>query len=280
MPFSSRDLERHLSKAIPPSLHKFIPTGWQQIGTVILLRLHPHLTSHKKKIGELILENIPTCKSVLNHMGPAKSEYRIPVTELLAGSQETETTFVENQCSYTIDPTKIMFSPGNKKERQRIPNLIKPTDVVLDMFAGIGQFTIPIGVHAHPSHIESIEKNPTAYKYLVKNVKQNNLTSFVTIKMGDCRDVASKNKFSVVLMGLLPMDFLEFLPTAIEAIQQKGKIICHYTTETDIATNPLEIALENFRSSSLNLNLINTTNVKKINKRIHHFVAEISCEKK
>jgi tRNA wybutosine-synthesizing protein 2 len=279
MPFSSRDLERHLGKILPPALQRFIPTGWQQIGTVILLRLHPTLDPHKKAIGSILLENIPTCKTVLNHSGPAQNEYRIPATEYLAGSRDTETNFIENRCKFTLDPAKIMFSPGNKQERKRITTLIEPTDVVLDMFAGIGQFTVPVGVHSNPSHIESIEKNPIAYHYLVQNVKQNNLTSFVTTKNGDCRDLASVNKFSFVLMGLLPMNFLGFLPTAINAIQKKGKILCHYTAPPKTASRLIELALQKLKKPIHKLDLLRTTQIKKINKDVHHFVAMISCEK-
>jgi tRNA G37 N-methylase Trm5 len=80
-------------------------------------------------------------------------------------------------------------------------------------------------------------------------------------------------------MGLLPMDFLEFLPTAIKAIQKKGKILCHYTAPPETPSKGIELALQKLKTPSLKLELLSTNQIKKISKNIHHFVAMISCEK-
>ncbi len=279
MPFSSRDLVKLFEDELPPKLLGVFPTGWQQIGGVILIRLHPRLAPIKRAIGTVLLENIPFCQSVLNHVGSALGEYRIPNVEHLAGLENTETTFTENRCTFTLDPAKVMFSPGNKKERLRFPTLITSTDYVLDMFAGVGQFTIPIGVHGKPTHIESIEKNPVAYGYLVKNINQNNLSAITTPKFGDCRQLASTNKASVVLMGLLPMDFQAFLPTAVNAIKQKGRVYCHFIAESGQASTKLTRALVPFHRPSLSLEPLHITLVKKIRSHLQHYVATIQVEK-
>jgi len=279
MPFSSRALRKLLESEVPSDLSKYLPSGWQQIGSVVILRLHPKLGVYKKRIGDLLLENIPSCKSVLNHTGPAVGQYRIPTVEHISGIEKTETTFTENRCKFLIDPSKVMFSPGNKRERVRLSSLISPVDSVLDMFAGVGQFTVPIGVHAKPIHIEAIEKNSIAFGYLEKNVQQNPIASSIDLKMGDCRKLASKNRVSVVIMGVLPMSFIDFLPTAINAIDQLGLIYCHYTAGKTQAHHELAVGLEQVHHPSITLTPLDITKIKKINQHVHHFSATIHVRK-
>ncbi|MHA2060633.1 MAG: hypothetical protein ACW976_07635, partial [Candidatus Ranarchaeia archaeon] len=73
--------------------------------------------------------------------------------------------------------------------------------------------------------------------------------------------------------------FREFLPTAIRAIQKKGKILCHYTAPPETPSKEIELALQKLKLPSLKLELLNTTQIKKISKNVHHFVALISSEK-
>jgi len=277
--FSTKELSKYISPLLPKDLVKYVPKGWQKIGQVILLRIHPILDNRvKREIGSVLLKEIPDIKSVLNHSGPAEGELRIPSIELLAGDVDTETSFIENKCKFSIDPSKIMFSPGNRNERKIITSKIGKNDYVLDMFAGIGQFTVPIGFHSKPVYIESIEKNPVAFSYLQKNIKNNNLEKIIDPKFGDCRNKSTKERFNRVLMGLIPMDFNEFLPTAIEAIKDEGIIFCHYIANDSDKYDKVINALENYEKN-INLSIKEIRKVKKINQTSNHYVVEIEVEK-
>ncbi len=61
-----------------------------------------------------------------------------------------------------------MFSSGNMNERIRMSNISKPNEVVVDLFAGIGYFTLPIAVYSKPKKIYACEKNPISYDFFVK----------------------------------------------------------------------------------------------------------------
>ena len=102
------------------------------------------------------------CYLKLKYLQGTKRE---PSYDILYGS-ETETINKENKCLFKLDLAKVMWSKGNTSERLRIANLVKDEETVIDMFAGIGYFSIPIGVHSNAHKVISIEINPNSYYYL------------------------------------------------------------------------------------------------------------------
>ena len=161
-------LENILSKE---QLEK-LPKGFQRIGDIIILNLHQDLLEHKKNIGQTVLE-IFKVRSVCNKTGSITGKFREPQIELLAGDEDTITTHIESGCKYRFDLRKVMFAKGNIVERTRIPKQVHLGEIIIDMFAGIGYFSIPIGVLSKPKKVYSIELNPTAFEFLKENLKIN-----------------------------------------------------------------------------------------------------------
>ena len=79
--------------------------------------------------------------------------------------------------------------------------LVAPGEVVVDPFAGVGQFTVPIARHAKTTVVHSIELNPTAYNYLYENVRINRVGHLVRPLLGDCERIAPRGVADRVLMG-------------------------------------------------------------------------------
>ena len=74
-----------------------------------------------------------------------EGQKREPTVSLLYG-RETETIHKENGCLFNLDLSKVMWAKGNNNERLRIAKLVKDGETVVDMFAGIGYFSIPIAI--------------------------------------------------------------------------------------------------------------------------------------
>ena len=122
---------------------------------------------------------------------------------------DTETIHIENGIRYSFDVTRVMFAPGNgteRKQAQRYTQSIEP-EVVVDMFAGIGYFSVPVAVHGRVARLISIEKNPVSCRYLARNMRLNAVDRTKTLILcGDNRVVGNEwlGKAHRVLMGYLP----------------------------------------------------------------------------
>lgn len=217
------ELLKNLS--IPESKKEFLPAGFQRIGNVVILSLHEEVMEYRKEIGEFILKRFPYVRSVYLKKSPITGELRLPKLQWICGDKNPVTVHKENKCVFKLDVTKVMFAKGNLRERGRIPKLVKRNEVIVDMFAGIGYFSIPIGKHSKAKRVYAIEKNPTAFGFLKENIKLNSVEKKVIPIYGDNRKVELPEKAERVIMGYLP-DAKKFLPYAFRFLKNKG--IIHY----------------------------------------------------
>jgi len=180
-----------------------LPSSYQIIGNVLLIKLPKLAAKQKQKIAQAILQMLPYVKTVCE-IKEIKGELREPVVTVLAGTN-TQTVHRENDVLYKMDVSKVMFSKGNLSERKRLLDKIKEGETVIDMFAGIGYFSLPIAKFTKAKEVISIEKNATAYNFLTDNIALNKLGNIIAIQ-GDCITAARSfpSKADRVLMGYFP----------------------------------------------------------------------------
>lgn len=218
-------IKKILSKEIPSELLSKIPDKWEKIGDVVIIRLPKELIKFEENIGK-IYADVLKCKTTLRDVSGISGIYREPNVKIIYGNKKTETVHIENGVRYKLDPQKIMFSSGNMDERIRMARVTNSKETIVDLFAGIGYFTLPMAVYSKPKKIFACEINPIAYEYLCKNIVLNNATSIVEPVLGDNRKTAPKNVADRVVMGYID-DTHKFLPVAIECLKNKTGII-HY----------------------------------------------------
>jgi tRNA wybutosine-synthesizing protein 2 len=155
----------------------------------------------------------------------------------------TETVHIENHIKFCFDVCKIMFSLGNNAERIQFSKIDAKGETIVDMFAGIGYFTLPLAKHSHCSKIIAIEKNPNSLYYLQKNCKLNQVEDIVEPILGDCRTVGEQyiGHGDRISMGYLPTP-LNFLSRAFSFLKNQGGIIhYHYlATKSEYQTLPID----------------------------------------
>lgn len=236
---------------------------YKKIGNILILDnndLNDDYSSLSKK------HKVKTIMKV-SHIQGTKRE---PVYEILYGS-ETETINKENGCLFKLDLTKVMWSKGNNNERLRIAKLVEDDEIVLDMFAGIGYFTIPIGVHSNAKHIYSIEINPNSYFYLNENIKLNNLTN-VTPILGDCNVVAPRYKADRIVMGYVKTTH-HYLKVAIDSLNEGGILHYHETVpEKLMKTRPIERIIS--QAGNRDVELLKLNKIKKYAPGVEHVVVD------
>jgi tRNA wybutosine-synthesizing protein 2 len=275
-----QEIKNSLSEIIPSNLIDNLPNKWEKIGDVLIIVIPKELENYKLIISEKYAE-ILDCKSVLQDIGGISGELRVPKVKFIYGDKNTTTVHMENGIRYKFDPQKVMFSSGNMDERIRMSSISNVSETVVDLFAGIGYFTLPIAFYSKPKLIYACEKNRIAYDYLCENVVLNNVVEKVHTLFGDNRIVAPKNIADRVIMGYIG-DTSKFLKTALLCLKNcKGILHFHDKyPEKNVSDSPLkeiqEIADEYDRSAKL----INSKKVKSYAPGIGHFVFDIRIDHK
>jgi len=205
-----------------------LPRGFKRLGHVAVAYLPPALAGKEKNIAEKIIE-LSGARTVAVLEGAIAGRFREPRLRIVAGDPNTETLHLENGCRFKLDAAKVMFSPGNVHERKRIVDMVAPRETITDLFAGIGQFSIPIAVHARPRRIHAIEINQIAHGYLSENVRINKVGNIINPILGDCTKVAPKGIADRVIMGIIHVTHL-YLPLAMEALKAEGGVIHYHET--------------------------------------------------
>lgn len=197
-----------------------LPAGFQRLGRVLILRLPENLRPYFRAIGEAWCSELGV-RSVLRRAGETGGELRIPHLELIAGD-ETVTEVVEYGIRYRFDAQQVLFARGNRTERHRMGTVTRPGEVVADLFAGIGYFSLPAGVTGKAARVWAVEKNPVSYGYLVANVRLNHVETRVECVLGDNREVeVPAAAFDRVFLGYLP-SAVPWVPSALDLLRPRG----------------------------------------------------------
>ena len=108
---------------------------------------------------------------MVNKVGSIDETFRFFKMDVLAGKDDMITTVKEHGYTFTFDFSKVYWNSRLHTEHQRIVDILKPKDVVLDVFAGVGPFAIPA---CHKGCIVyANDLNPYSYSSLLDNAKKN-----------------------------------------------------------------------------------------------------------
>ncbi len=199
-----------------------LPKRWEKIGDVLLLRIPADVAPHRETIAA-IYQRVLGVRTVVEDLTNVHGPWRVPEVRWLAGGG-TETVHLENGVRFKLDISYVMFSSGNLAERVRMARYVRAGETVVDLFAGIGYFAIPIAVHAHPAKVVACEVNPTAFAYLLENIRLNRAGS-VEARLGDCRETAPTGEADRVILG--HFDAEKYLGTALEAAKDRATLHVH-----------------------------------------------------
>lgn len=273
-------IKNHSREIIPSNLLRFLPNKWEKIGDILIIKIPDKLQNYSTEIARIYAE-ILDCRTVLEDTAGISGEFREPSFKHLHGEKNTETVHIENSVKYRLDAAEIMFSSGNMDERIRMATIADENEVVVDLFAGIGYFSLPIAVHSDPQTVYACEKNPLAYKYLCHNLALNNVTKVVKPQFGDNRKVAPEGVGDRVILGYL-QDTHVFLSTAINSLKREGGIL-HYHEACPTAflpDRPLQYIREAAHKKNMKVDVLNTRKVKSYAPGVFHIVIDVKVVRK
>lgn len=241
--YKYKSLQEALTGKIQEKYFSFIPNSYDIIGTIAILEFEkPSLigdnefSKYKTLIADAVIAVNKNVQSVFEKKSEIKGDYRLREVSHLSGENNSETIHRENNCSFKLDIKKTYFSPRLVYERRRISNTqIHENEVIVDMFAGVGPFSIQIAKVNHVK-IHAFDVNPYAYKYLQENIELNSLKEEVLPYNINIRELLNPlNQFGRKLSGTvdrvimnLPEQSINFIEVTCFLMKKSGGILHFY----------------------------------------------------
>jgi tRNA (guanine37-N1)-methyltransferase len=220
----------YLADKLPPQLLTSVPRAIDFIGDIAIIEVPPELTEQKTIIGEAILKAHKQTRTVLAKSGAVAGVYRIRDFEVIAGIAKTATVHKEYGCVFHVDVAKAYFSPRLSSEHNRVASQVKTGETVVDLFAGVGPFSIQIAKQHEDVQVYAVDVNPEAVDLLKKNVAVNRVATQVVPVLGDARQAVKERLLGIadrIIMNL-PETAIEYVDVACDALRAEGGIIHYY----------------------------------------------------
>ena len=195
------------------------------VGDIAIVRLEEFKPREKKRIGEALLTELSNVNGVYEQVGGVEGELRLRSVRHLAGAKRTVTVHRENGCQFMVDIARCFFSPRLSTERLRIASQVRRNESVLNMFAGVGPFSIPIAKSSR-ARVTSCEINPFACKLHIENNRLNRVDALEVLNE-DAQELPTrlKSKYDRIIMPH-PSQADRFVPVALRLAKKNARI--HY----------------------------------------------------
>ncbi len=256
--YKFRSIEEALVGELPENILELVPKSYDIIGKIAIIEFDQINTindnsvlSYKKKVAEALVSVNKSVETVYEKKSEVKGRYRLKELKTIYGDDNPETIHKENGCLFKLDVKKTYFTPRLVSERKRISsNSFQKQETIVDMFAGVGPFSIQIAKN-DDTKIYAFDVNPSAYKYLVDNIKLNEMKGEVIAHNMDVKELLNpknklgnylKNKIDRIIMNL-PEQSINFLDVACFLMNKTSGILHFY--QFCEKPNPIKKGIEN-----------------------------------
>lgn len=226
--------------------------AFEIIGEILIIRETAD-DNTLKEFAEEKMKKHNYIKTAVLQISKVQGQERTRELKYILGDKNLETIHREYSCQYLLNPLDTFFSPRLSYERQRIANLVKEGEIILNFFAGVGPFSIAIAKKQPKCLIHSVEINQKSCNYMKKNTKLNRCEDIIEVYCGDAFEIIPKkflNSVDRVLLPL-PMESRRSLPLAIECLKGRKGIIHWQITEHIDSMKPNEGLIKERVSDSL-----------------------------
>lgn len=274
-----RGIAELLAKKLTKSELSKLKTSFDIYGDAVVMEIPPELAKKEKIIGEAVLNLYKNMRAVFKKKGAVSGVERVRRLKRIAGAGGTRVAYKEHGCTFKFDIAKSFFTPRLSTEREIVANQVQPGEVVLDMFAGVGPFSIIIA-KKQPlvRKIYAIDINRQAVQSLKENAKLNKVEEKIEAFAGDSRLLVPKRLKGVadrVIMNL-PKTSVNFLPYALKALKPQGGVLHYYTFKSSEEEVRAEVKE---RLAGQNYEILAVRNVKPYAPREYCFSADIKIYK-
>lgn len=221
------NLKEILKGKIDDSDLEHIPRAFDIIGDIAVIEIPDEFQKYEKLIAEAIMEMHKKVETVAKRSSITSGIERVRKIEVIAGEEKTETVHKENGLRLVVDLNKVFFSPRLSNERLRVESQIENGETVVDMFAGIGPFSILIAKRHKDTKVHAIDINKYAVDYMKRNMVLNKIGN-VNPVLGDAKTVTKNlGKVADRIIMNLPRSSLDFIDS-IPSIAKDGATVHLY----------------------------------------------------
>jgi tRNA (guanine37-N1)-methyltransferase len=199
-----------------------VAPSYERLGDIVILDEDD--PDRAREVADAIVSSDLRATTVANRASKVTGEFRVREWDVLVG-ESTATVHREYGHEFALDIAEVYFSPRLATERHRVVEQVRDGERVLDMFAGVGPFAIPMA--ARGADVVACDRNPAAVEYLRENAQRNGVEARVTAVEADARNLTADYAgwADRVIMNL-PHTAGAFLDTAVELAGEE--CVLHY----------------------------------------------------
>ena len=206
-----------------------LPRAFDIVGDIAVVNVESDLEA---AMAQKVMEQNKRVKVVVNKIGKTEGVERIQRVKVVAGEGRTETLHKENGCRFKLDLNRVFFTPRLSSERLRVAEQVGEKETVVDMFSGVGPFSILIAKLRPKGEVYSVDVNEDAVSYLKGNIRLNKVDNVIAL-WGDVSDVCEKlGKVADRVIMNLPEGSGEFLGV-VGKIAKRGCVVHFYCFLSD-----------------------------------------------
>lgn len=257
-----------------------LSSSFDIIGTIAIIKIPESLTSKRKLIADALIEEIRPVKSVFCQVSAIEGDYRLRKLELISGENSPITVYKEHGCTFKVDVINTYFSPRLSTERLRIAKLTEPNEVIVNMFGGVGTFSIIISRYNKSAKVYSIDSNPIAIDMCRQNIEINKLTGNVFPVLGDAEQEIHKGLKGIAKRVLMPLpekakDFVDAAVSSLENGSGTIHYFCHVGADNkkNAIQNGIMDTSESF--SKFDHTIRNVRVVREVGPRFYQIVSDV-----
>lgn len=257
-----------------------LSSSFDIIGTIAIIKIPDSLTSKRKLIADALIEEIRPVKSVFCQVSAIEGDYRLRKLELISGENSPITVYKEHGCTFKVDVINTYFSPRLSTERLRIAKLTEPNEVIVNMFGGVGTFSIIISRYNKSAKVYSIDSNPIAIDMCRQNIEINKLTGNVFPVLGDAEQEIHKGLKGIAKRVLMPLpekakDFVDAAVSSLENGSGTIHYFCHVGADNkkNAIQNGIMDTSESF--SKFDHTIRNVRVVREVGPRFYQIVSDV-----
>jgi tRNA (guanine37-N1)-methyltransferase len=276
----SKFLKSVLADTLSENDLQYLYSSYDIIGDIAIIKIPDVLIHKKKAICDALIKNVKNLKAVYMQSGSVAGEYRLRGLEFVSGCEIYLTVYKEYGCKFLVNVATSYFSPRLSTERLRLSKLVKSGEIVLNMFAGVGTFSV-IMAKEKRIMLTNIDSNLDAFILSVINSKMNKVDGMITSVHGDAKILLEndvyKDKFDRILLPL-PEKSHEFIDISIKCLKPKGGILHFFShVKSDKKSGVVETSEANIHNlfKKYSYQITHTQIVRAVAPRIYQTVTDL-----